>query len=287
VTEAFDAGRFASGRSFELIVVEPHSLARVLAAHWPATVRNAVRALADSHARLPAIAIGATRGPQDVSIGTTTRRVDVVATTRVFPGLIAGTAVLVVPRRPLGALPGGAFTYVWATGPPAQVERALARSPLEPSYFTQATELSRSADVTTITRTYGLLRVVALAFALIALVALLLYLNARARAQLVSSEFMRRMGLPERVQVASVAFEASLLVAFATAVGLAAAVAASGVIVDRVDPLPQYAPPATTIVPWGELLAVGAAVVIVAAFLAGLVTVAVRRDEIGEALRVA
>lgn len=287
VTETFDAGRFASGQSFELIAVEPHSLERVLAAHWPAGVRKAVRSLADSHARLPAIALGSARGWQTVSIAGTTRAVDVVATVRVFPGIVADSGVLVVPARALAAAANGPFSYVWASGPPDQVQRALGRSSLRPTYLTKVTEISQSADVTTITRTYGLLRVLALAFAVIALAALVLYLNARARSQLVTSEFMRCMGLPDRAQALSVALEATLLVAFATAVGLVSALAASGVIVDRVDPLPQYAPAAATTVPWVTLLGAGVAVVAAAALVAGLVTAAARRGRIGEALRVA
>ena len=246
-----------------------------------------MHALAISDARLPAIAIGGTRGAQTVTIGNETRRVDVVATSRLFSGMVPGSAGLVVPARALGSSVGEGFSYVWATGPPAQVERALARSDLAPSYFSRATDVMQSADVTTVTRTYGLLRLVAISFALISLVGLLLYLNARARSQLVSSEFLRRMGFPDRAQAASVALEATLLVAFSTAVGLAAALATSGVIVDRVDPLPAYAPPATTVVPWGELLGAGVAVVFFAALLGALVSVAVRRDRIGEALRVA
>lgn len=287
VTEAFNAGQFASGTPFELIAVEPRSLERVLAAHWPASVRNAVHALATSNARLPALAIGGSRGQQTVTIGRATRRVDVVATPRLFPGLVPGSAGLVVPARALGSPVGDGFSYVWATGPPAQVERALARSDLAPSYFSRATDVTQSADVTTVTRTYGLLRLVAFAFASISLVGLLLYLNARSRSQLVSSEFLRRMGFADRAQAASVALEAALLVAFSTAVGLAAALATSGVIVDRVDPLPAYAPSATTVVPWGELLGAAVLVVILAALLGALVSVAVRRDRIGEALRVA
>jgi predicted lysophospholipase L1 biosynthesis ABC-type transport system permease subunit len=246
-----------------------------------------VRALADSSAPLPAIAIGGHRGVQDVFVGDRMRRVDVVATPRLFPGTVAGTPAIVVPARAVGQLPGVAFDYVWATGPPAQVERALARSDLAPTYVSRATGLSRSADVTTITRTYGLLRIVALAFASIALVALLLYLSARARTQLVTSAFMERMGLPNRLQAASVALEAAVLVAFAAVVGLAAAVATSGVIVEHVDPLPEYDPSAAAVIPWGELVGAGAAIVAAAALAALLVTLAVRRDKVGEALRVA
>jgi ABC-type antimicrobial peptide transport system permease subunit len=95
------------------------------------------------------------------------------------------------------------------------------------------------------------------------------------------------MGLRDRAQAVSVSLEAALLVAFSTAVGTGAALATSSVIVHRVDPLPQYAPSATTVVPWTELLGVAAVVVAVAALLGAAVSLAVRRDRIAEALRVA
>ena len=48
VSEIFDAGTLPSGQSFEALIVDPASLGRVLAAHWPPDVRSAVRKLASS-----------------------------------------------------------------------------------------------------------------------------------------------------------------------------------------------------------------------------------------------
>ena len=133
-----------------------------------------------------------------------------------------GQALFVVPAQAL-APPAGAFTYVWATGPPAKVEAALARSSLAPQYLTGVAQFSRSPDVQNITRTYGFLRIVAIALVALSLTALLLYLNTRQRSQLVTSAFLRRMGLSQLSQSLSVALESSLLVGLATAIGAVAA----------------------------------------------------------------
>ena len=62
VTEVFAAGQLESGQSFELLAVDPPTLERVLAPHWPKSVRSAVHALATTEARLPAIAVGVSPG---------------------------------------------------------------------------------------------------------------------------------------------------------------------------------------------------------------------------------
>ena len=285
VAEVFDAGLLPSGRPFEAIVVDPRSLGRVLAPHWPRDVRSAVRSLETSQARLPAIAVGLGPGRQTVTIGTGQTDVDVVASVRAFPGMQPGQALLVFPERAV-ARPPEALNYVWATGPPAQVAAALARSSLAPLYLTQVAEFSRTPAVANITRTYGFLRIVALAIVLLALVALMLYLNGRERSQLVTSAFLRRMGFAQSRQAWSVALESSVLVAVATVVGLAAAVVTAGAIVGHVDPLSQYSPPPVTEVPWLRVVLSCFGVIVAAGLVGALLTLLVRRSDVGEELRV-
>ena len=153
--------------------------------------------------------------------------------------------------------------------------------------MTSVDDFLENADLTTAARTYGFLRVIALGAALVALVALLLYLHARSRSQLVTSALLSRMGMRESRQAASVALEAAALVTFAAVAGAGSALLAAAPIISRVDPLPQYAPSATVSVPWlllgGSLcllVAVAAAAGAAASALAG-------RAELGEALRVA
>jgi hypothetical protein len=286
VAEVFAAGQLDSGRAFELIAVDPATLEPVLAPHWPKTVRSAVHALATSDAQLPAIAVGVNPGAHVVTIQGKRTNVEVVARVRAFPGMQPTQALLVVPARALAQPPVGAFNYVWATGPPGKVETALAHSSLAPQYLTAVAQFSHSPDVQNITRTYGFLRIVAIALVLLSLTALLLYLNTRQRSQLVTSAFLRRMGLSQPRQALSVALESSLLVGLASAIGTAAALITAGAIVGRVDPLTIYSPPPTIQVPWPAVIASALAVTVVAGLLGGLLTLLMRRSEVGEDLRV-
>ena len=108
-------------------------------------------------------------------------------------------------------------------------------------------DFSHSPDVQNITRTYGFLRIVASGVVL-CVVALMLYLSGRGRSQLVTSAFLRRMGITQHSQALSVALEASVLVALGAVGGVVAALITSGAIVRRVDPL-QYSPTPVTDIP--------------------------------------
>jgi predicted lysophospholipase L1 biosynthesis ABC-type transport system permease subunit len=175
---------------------------------------------------------------------------------------------------------------VWASGPPRQVEAALTRSSLSPTYLTVLADFSHNPDVQNVTRTYGFLRIVAAAVVLLAFLALILYLSGRERAQLVTSAFLRRMGFSQARQALSVALEVGILVLVATVSGLAAALVTSGAIVGHVDPLAQYSPAPVANIPWTLLVAFAVLAMLVAALAGALLTLAVRRSDIGEALRV-
>jgi hypothetical protein len=286
VQEVFDAGTTDSGRSFEVIAVDPPSLARVLASHWSRGVRSAVHALANSDAPLPAIGVGIGTGRQEVTIAGTRIRVQVVARVRAFPGMQPSQALLVIPVRALAAPPAGALTYVWATGPAPQVEAALSGSSLSPSYLTAVSDFSRSPDVQNITRTYGFLRIFAVAIAGLGLVALMLYLSSRQRSQLVTSAFLRRIGVTQADQAWSVALESMVLVAVATVAGLAAALVTADAIVSHVDPLSQYSPAAAMAVPWELLVATSLGAILASGVVAAGLALVVRRSDVGEELRV-
>jgi hypothetical protein len=217
--------------------------------------------------------------------------VDVVASVRSFPGMVAGEPLLVVSQaKLLRAAPqalDNANAYLWARGPRAQVQRAVEHISPSPSFVTTIDYFLQNADLSTADRTYGFLRVIALGAAAVALVALLLYLHARARAQLVTSAFLSRMGMRSSRQALSTALEAAALVALAALAGAASALLAARPLVTRVDPIPEYAPAATVTVPW---LLVGAsfAVIVLLATLAGAAaSAAAARGDVGEALRVA
>ncbi|MDX6386551.1 MAG: putative transport system permease protein [Gaiellaceae bacterium] len=285
------------GSAVEALAVDPASLVRVIRWPWPDDPRGAVRALLASHAPLPAIASAGLRHATSVEVGGRRLPITVVATVHAFPGRVAGDQLLVLPQVALeraaaragvvGDPLDGAYAFVWARGGAAGIQSALARSPIAPEYVTTVRYFLESAELTTAARTYGFLRVIALGAALVALVALLLYLHARARAQLVTGALLERMGMSRSRQAGSVALEAGSLVAFAMLAGAASALLAAGPLIARVDPLPQYAPGASLVVPWTLLVVSLVGLTVIAAAAAALAAALAARAEVGEALRVA
>jgi hypothetical protein len=128
--------------------------------------------------------------------------------------------------------------------------------------------------------------VIAFGAAVLALVALLLYLRARSRSQLLTSVLMARMGIRRSQQAAAAACEGAALIAFASIVGVVSALATSALLISRVDPLPAYPPGVSTQVPWLLLAASCTAIVLIAGAL-GAIAAATAGGNVEEALRVA
>ncbi len=296
VEESFDSARLSDGTGIELLVVDPLALRDVMRWPWAGDPREALARLATSRASLPAIAVSARGRPDAIWVAGKRIPVHAVAALAAFPGMAANQPMLVVPADRLAQAAaavgvqspaGGAYTYVWARGGPRPIETALASSSLAPTFFTTVDHFLLNADLTTASRTYAFLRVTALGAAVIAFIALILYLYARGRSQLVTSAFLVRMGLGRSRQAASVALEAAALVAFSVAVGAGSALLAASPVVARVDPLPLYPPAATLVVPWLELGWSLCLLVIVAAAAGAAASALTTQSELGEALRVA
>lgn len=296
VEESFDNARLDDGTHVEVLAVDPLALRRVLRWPWPGNPRGALTRLAGSPARLPVIAVAASGHIDAVWLSGKRIPVTVAASTAAFPGMAPTEPMLVVASARLARVAaaaavtdplGGAYAYVWARGTPSTVEPALASSTLAPSFFTTVDYFLQNADLTTAGRTYSFLRVVAIGAAIVAFVALVLYLYARGRAQLVTSAFLVRMGLTRSRQAGSVALEAAGLVAFAAVAGGGSALLAATPVISRVDPLPQYPPSSTVVVPWFELAGSLGVLVVVAALAGAAASGLTSRAELGEALRVA
>ena len=297
VEQSFGAARLDDA-TVEVLAVDPAELARVIVWRWPGNPVDALHRLAASDAALPAIAVGAGGGERrTLWIDGKPLPLTIVARAPAFPGQVPGEQLVVVPRDRLARAAAAAGiagdplsdgnAFVWARGDPKRVEPALARAPYSPIYLTSVDHFLQSADLTTADRTYGYLRVVALGAGIVAVVSLLLYLLARSRSQALTGAFLTRMGMRRRAQAASLALEAASLAAFPALLGAAAALLASERLVTHVDPLPQYAPGASAVVPWTTLAVALAVLVATAAALGALVTLLARRDRIAEVLRVA
>ena len=222
--------------------------------------------------------------------------VRVLGTVKAFPEMAQGIPLVITSYRaiteeaarvklndPLGVLQG----YVWGKGPPAAVERALTTSGLNAYYPSSVETFLHDPNVLLATRTYSFMRTIAIAAAVLVLLGLLLYLQARQRSQVIASALGRRMGFDARSEALSVSLEVLAILAFAALIGGGIAIAAAGPVVRHIDPLPQDVPSPIFTLPVAALLLAAGCLVVVAALAGGLTTWLARRADISEELRVA
>lgn len=211
----------------------------------------------------------------------------------VLPGTTAGKPALLVPRTLLERQPRvlepapGATGLVWARGDSRTVEQQLLASSLQPIYLTTPAHILDDPSVAAAERSYRYIKVIALAAAVLSLLALVLYLQARQQAQLIATALTRRMGLTRRDDLFALSLESASIVGIAAVVGCAVAASTARPIVHRVDPLALYAPAAEYVVPWATLTAGAAIAVAVASVLGAFAVILAARGDVAKALRVA
>jgi hypothetical protein len=213
-----------------------------------------------------------------------------------FPGTTAGRPAVVVSWPALRRVarhfhiadPGPLATgLLWAKGDPKAIEPALDASTIAPSYLTTSEHVRTNVSVVSAARSYRYVRLIGGAAAVLSLLALLLYLQARQRSLLIASALVRRMGFTATADAGAVALEAGAIVFFAAIAGAAVAVAAARPITHRLDSLPQYAPAPVYLVPWHTLIVAVHAATAVAAASGAIATLIAQRSNVSEALRVA
>jgi putative ABC transport system permease protein len=289
---------FASGEPVDVIAGDPNALARTLlwGEGWGDDPRRFLSRLGEtSDGALAAIATpGAPEAEEIIDQGARIR-IEIVGRAP-LPGSTAGRAAILVSRaalrraaRRLDILDPGpqATGLLWAKGDPARLEQAIDASNVGAVYLTRLGHIRENASVAAAERSYGFVRAIGAAAAILSLVALLLYLQARQRSQLIASALVRRMGLAAGADAAALALEAAAVVLVAAVTGAVAAVTAAQPIAHRIDSLPLYAPPPVLAVPWATLVAGGAVAVAAGALLGAAAATLAARADVGEALRVA
>ena len=231
-------------------------------------------AILEQGARIPIHVVGHAPGP-----GSTAGRPALLVSRAAFHRIAREARILDPPPLATG--------YLWAKGDPQTITPVLETSQLAPAYLTTLAHVYDDASVAAARRSYRYVKVIGAAAAVLALVALLLYLQARQRSQLIASALVWRMGLSRRRDVVALALEAGGTVFLAGVVGAVAATATAAPIAHHVDALPLYAPSPVLIVPW-TTLALGLAGVTLAGAVLGAIAVAIAgRSDVAEALRVA
>jgi putative ABC transport system permease protein len=288
------------GRTFDLLGVDPSTLAR--AAYWhegfsDVSLRTLAGRLRGTEGAVPVIVAGASDfSPSTLTMNERVVRVRVVAHTRAFPGMLSRRPLVVLSAERLEQLYAGtlnplrtrtATTEVWVRGPVDQAKEAL----LDPAFSVFLVNTSREVQqlprVATILDTFSVLNLLGAFTGILVAVALVMYLQARQRSQIVAFGLSSRMGMSRRSYRRSLLMEVSSMLLVALLLGIILGVAAAILLVSRLDPLPVVPPDPLFILPVAPM-----AVVLVAALgtACGAAWLTVRRAasvELGKAMRVA
>jgi putative ABC transport system permease protein len=286
------------GTAIDVMVVDPATLIRTLhwEADWGPNPTKALQTLAATPSQpLPVIVTSDLAKTRAIYIEDKRFPVRVLASVRAFPFMATGIPLLITSYSALDALEartkffdalGLVGTYVWVKGPPSEVGRAL--TSLAPTYPPQTIDtFLRNPDVVLATRTFRFMRLIAVGAGVLAILGLLLYLQARQRSQVIASALARRMGFGRLAEWVSLCLELGAILAFAGLVGGGVAVAAARPIVGHIDPLPNDPPSPIVAIPTGEILTAAGALVVLALAAGALTSWFANRADVGEALRVA
>lgn len=289
------------GASFDLLAVDPSSFPR--AAFWTdgfsdVPIEGIMRRLAAPSAdALPvAVAGPGNDGVRAIELVQQTLPVRVVARPTAFPAMYSGRALVVVAEDALrDALPdvrdplasGNVATEVWLRASPTAANDALSELSPPPYQIVTAREVEDVPYIAAVIATFTVLNVLGLAAGALVVAALLMYLQARQRAQVVAFGLSRRMGLTPGGHRRALFLELAALLLPSYALAVIVALATVIVMAGSLDPLPAIPPQPLLRVP---AIPIAAVVVVLAAVARIGAWYATRRAEathLGEVLRVA
>ncbi|MGQ0670662.1 MAG: FtsX-like permease family protein [Actinomycetota bacterium] len=220
----------------------------------------------------------------------------VVAETSGFPGMLPDTPLVVAAReafleaigsRGLSLVDLNAVHQLWVRGDPEPVIQALAAAPIFPSAVLTADAVANTPRFLALSWLFGFLEALGVLAGLLALVALVLYVESRQRTREVSYVLSSRMGLSRAAHWVSVSIELGAMLLVSFAMGAVLAAAAAFVVHQDVDPLPQQPPAALFRVPAALFGLVAAALAAFALATAWVVQRRADRANVAEVMRLA
>ena len=300
-TRLLDAGEVAPGeRSVDLLAIDPATVAD--ATYWEpqfgaASIEEVVSALEDDGG--PVLKVALANADIDVSSftygGDENIPVEVVKKVDTFPGtssqaplLVADSAALERLFPTLGPVESSrASTELWGKGDGRRVADAFRALEDEPYNILTAQEVKDIPSISAVIDTFGVLNVLGLGAGLLVIVVMLMYLQARQRARVVSFALSRRMGLTVGSHRWALVAELALLLLGSFVLGGILAAAAAMIIVGMIDPLASIPPEPLFVPPLGRF--------VIAAFVLSAIAVAggaitnrrSARARIAEVMRVA
>jgi putative ABC transport system permease protein len=246
--------------------------------------------------RLGAIAAGRPL-PPDATLTVGDARIPLeVTAAKVFPGMAADRPLVVVSREALdrwmraAGLPAertGGGAEVWARQDLTTLRRELGGSVISTQQSASAAALLRTPAFAVVTWTLDLLQVFSVAVGMVTVAGLLLYVQARQRAQLVAYALLRRMGLARWAHWLSAALELAGLLLLALAIGALLAIASAALVLGQLDLAPGFPPGPLLRLPASLLGQVVLVLLAVALAGAALVQWLAERAGVAEVMRLA
>jgi putative ABC transport system permease protein len=248
--------------------------------------------------RVPTVVVG--DGVADGSVleaAGASATIRVVGRARAWPGMLARRPLLVVDRRALAprAPAGTVGSYLgatgahelWARGAPEDVLAAIADEGLPLQGALTLSGVSDAASLLPLEWTFAFLQSLGAAAGVVALVGMVLYLQARQAARVVANALVRRMGFGRFAHGRAIAAELAGMLLLACALGASLAATAADLVYRRLDPLPDVPPEPLLRLPLLLIAAVGAVAVASCSMGAWRVLRSAERANIAEVMRVA
>jgi putative ABC transport system permease protein len=289
------------GVLFDLLGVDPATLAR--GAFW--SDRFADVPLEELAGRLDAggdgpvpVVIAAAPGfePTALEMNQQILPVKVVGRADAFPGMLSRRPLVVIDAEAVArAYPGTtnplltetAATELWVRGDPDRALDALADPRIAVFQTLTADEVKDLPRLSVVIDTFAVLDALGLATGVLVVAALLMYLQARQRSQIVAYGLSTRMGMTPASHRRSVALETGSMLVASFVLGVGLGLAAAAVLVGRLDPLPVVPPDPLLVVPM-VAIATSLVAVIAAAWLGAWITSREAGSvRLGEVMRVA
>lgn len=302
ITREYQAGTFDTGVPFDLLAVDAATITDV--AYWnegfaDASFEDLVGRLTpdDPSGPLPVI-VARPRGaePTEITLASNTLPVEVVGHADAFPGMSSLRPLVVVDEeRLLEAVGDGvnpldvpnSTTELWIDASPAEAADAIATLPYVPSIVLTTDEVKDIPHIAAVIDAFLVMNALGLIAALLVLAAIVMYLQARQRSQVVSYGLSLRMGMDGKGHRRAVAAELVVMLGVAAVVGVALAIVAARLVVPLLDPLAAVPPDPISVVPMLSVIALPVVLAFVVLAGASLTERRARSVDLGQVMRLA
>ena len=295
------AGELRPGVPFDLLAIDTRTFAST--AFWdPAFSPEPLETLLDRMSEpagggLPVLMASAPNAfPDSITLDRQTLAIEIVGRAIAFPGMTSLRPLVVVDARHLldafGDAPSplavpSASDELWIRGTPPAARAALAELDYTPSLVLTADEVKDISYIAAVIDTFLVMNGLGVLAALLVFAAMLMYLQARQRSEIVSYGLSLRMGMRSSRHLIAIAIEVGAMLVIAYVAGTVLAIVSAWLTVPLLDPIEAIPPDPITVVPV-VLVAIAAPALLLVALAGGWLTERrARSADLGQVMRLA